>query len=140
MYRFTKVLLLAVLGVVLLGAAGCQDEIDEICDFAKGALEATQRILDVADRGVVAAEAGVAASCASFGVDCSDALEILRLAKEFFVEARIRFVKAELLYAGVCKPDGSPVSIEALSNDDLSYIKREVKDLKKWIKLHGGTS
>lgn len=139
MYKFTRILLLTILAIITLGAAGCQDEIDEICDFAKGALEVTEKILEVADKGVVAAEAGIVAACASFGVECSNALEILKLAKKFSIEARIRFVKAELLYNRVCDPDGAPVSIESLSSDERLYIQREVKELKKWVKKHGGT-
>lgn len=140
MHRFTRGLLLTALAIVLLGAAdGCQQKFDEVCDFALSAVEVTRGILDVADRAVKAAEHGVDAACASFGTDCSDAQEALVQARLFFVDARSKFVKAELLVKGVCLPDGTLAGAGSFTDADRAYIRREVKDLKAWIKQHGGT-
>lgn len=135
-----QVLLLTALSIALLGAAGCQDEFDELCDFAKSAVEVTRQILDGADRGVIAAKSGVEAACASFGADCSEALAFLEETELFVVEARSKYTKAEFLVDAVCMPDGTLVAVESLTASELEYIRREAKSLKSWIKKHRGTS
>ncbi len=138
MRKLTQVLLLTILSIVLLGAAGCQDEFDEVCDFAKSAVEVTRQILDGADRVVVAAKAGVKAACSSFGTDCSEALAFLTEAEIFVVEARSKYTRAKFLVDGVCALDGT-LAAESLTTSEKSYVRREVKSLKSWIKQHGGT-
>lgn len=136
MRKFTRVLLLTALSIALLGASGCQDELDEVCDFAKSAVEVTRQILDAADKAVLAAEAGVQASCASFGVDCSEALSFLKEVQLFVVEARSKHARAEFLVSEVCKPDGSSIAVESMTALQESHIRREVKALKSWIVQH----
>ncbi len=138
MRKLTQVLLLTILFIALLGAAGCQDEFDEVCAFAKSAVEVTRQILDGADRVVVAAKAGVEAACSSFGIDCSEALAFLQEAEIFVVEARSNYTKAKLLVDAVCTPDGTLVAAESLTASEMSYARREAKSLKSWIKKHGG--
>ena len=116
--------------ILTLLVSGCTDKLD--CNSVKGAVENTRNILDTANNAAEAADISALAACHSYGVECSEALEVLENARVFLDKARSYDTKAESLNALVCSPDG------ILSNVEKAYIQRTVSELKAWIEEYKG--